>query len=236
MSSQETLNLGCITNREVIERLVNLEGCHLLDVGCGDMGFTQQLAEMSGQVLAIDPDPIQAAKNRERDPLPHITFQQAEAVSIPAEDASMDGIFFAYSLHHIPASSYPQVFREVMRLLKPHGFLYVIEPTDCPLNQVMRLFHDEEQERAEAQQALQQLAKPMFRRATTVRYHSYTQYDSFNDFAERFSGRTFNTEYGSSDVRREEVRIAFETHGHPDFKFESSKMAICFQGPITPLG
>ncbi len=79
MSSQETLNLGCITNREVIERLVNLEGCHLLDVGCGDMGFTQQLAEMSGQVLAIDPDPIQAAKNRERDPLPHITFQQAEA-------------------------------------------------------------------------------------------------------------------------------------------------------------
>ena len=234
MSSQALLNLGCITNREVIERLVSLEGCQLLDVGCGNMGFTRQLAEMSSHVLAIDPDPTQATKNLAGDSLPNITFQKAEAESIPAEDKSMDGIFFAYSLHHIPASSYPKVFREVRRLLKPHGFLYVIEPTDCPLNQVMRLFHDEEQERADAQRALQELAKPLFESVTTVRYHGYTQYDSFDDFADRFSGRSFNSGYGSSDVRCEEVRFAFEKHGHPDFKFKSPKMAMCLKGLRQP--
>ena len=236
MSSQETLDLGCITNRDVIKRLVTLDGCRLLDVGCGNMGFTVQLAEMSAQVLAIDPDPLQAEKNRERKCRANIKFQQAEAVSVPAEDASMDGIFFAYSLHHIPADSYPAVFREVCRLLKPHGFLYVIEPTDCPLNQVMRLFHDEDRERAEAQRALQELVRPLFQEVTTVRYHSYTQYDSFDDFADRFSGRTFNTQYGVSDVRCTEVRTAFETYGHPDLKFESRKMAMCFKGLLAHSG
>ena len=54
-------DLGCITNIEVINQFVSLDGQLVIDAGCGDLGFTRLLAEQGARVLAIDPDPVQAA-------------------------------------------------------------------------------------------------------------------------------------------------------------------------------
>ena len=50
----------------------------------------------------------------------------------------------------------------------------------------MRDFYDEEAERAAAQSALRHIAAPHFRTVEVVRYHGYTQYESWDHFAERF--------------------------------------------------
>ena len=87
----------------------------------------------------------------------------------------------------MPSEVYPQVFSEVFRVLKPGGFLYVIEPVDCPSNQVMMLYNNEERERALAQEVLQEVAKPAFETCKYVRYHGVTKYESFEHYAEHYS-------------------------------------------------
>lgn len=225
-------DLGLTTNLDVIKRLVSIDHKFVVDAGCGGMTFTRLLAEHADRVLALDPDPVQAEKNRAADLAGHIEFTETGADRIPVPGSTVDGVFFAYSLHHIPAEIYPEVFAEVVRVLKTDGFLYVIEPIGCPLNDVMRLFHDEDSERAAAWQALEQLAIPAFGSAETRTYHGISEYDSFEQFAEHFGSRPFNTLYSEADVRRPEVQSAFERLGGPQHRFKSPKNVMCLRGPL----
>ena len=225
----EIVELGFSSNVEVLQQFVDLKGKFVLDVGCGSMVFTKHLSELGANVLAIDPDPVQAELNRTGEPMPNVKFKEAGADKLPVEDSSLDGVFFSYSLHHVPTELYPEVFSEVFRVLKPCGFLYVIEPVDCPSNQVMMLYHNEERERALAQEALQNIAKPAFETCKFVRYHGVTKYESFEHYAEHYSSRSFNT-YKPENVWNDEVREAFEKHGAPNYEFESPKVVGFFQG------
>ena len=228
MSNKTTTieDLGCVTNIEVIKKFVELGGKSLIDAGCGDMTVAKMLAGNGASVLAIDPDPVQAKRNREADPILGINFVESGAETIPVGDNTVDGVFFSYSLHHIPAEIYPEVFQEVRRVIKPGGFLYVIEPTDCPLNQVMMLFHDEERERAAAQAALHELAKPYFEDCIEVEYHNLRQYESFEEFARHFASRSFNSLYSEDDVRAPQVQEAFERFGAPNYQFTAPKRVM----------
>lgn len=223
-------NLGCQTNIDVINRFVSLSERFVIDAGCGSMTFTRPLVDHGARVLAIDPDPVQAEINRAALPIANLEFIETGAEQLPVASGTVDGIFFAYSLHHVPENLYPQVFDEVTRVLAPDGFLYVIEPINCPLNKVMKLFHDEDRERAVAWQALEQLAMPAFQSAQVVTYHNFSQYESWEDFASQFAGRSFNTIYTAADVHRPEVKKAFERLGGPDHRFSSPKQAMILQG------
>lgn len=225
-------DLGLITNIEVIQKFVELDGRMLVDAGCGDMTVSKMLAECGAHVLAIDPDPVQAEKNRKADAVDGIEFVECGADLIPADDESVDGVFFSYSLHHIPQTLYPAVFEEVIRVLKPGGFIYVIEPIDCPLNRVMVLFHDEEKERAAAQKSLHEIAKPHFESAEEVTYHSFRKFESFEEFAKHYTSRSFNSLYSEADVRADKVREAFEKLGEPDYTFSAPKQVMVLKGLV----
>ena len=231
--SSTPIDLGCQKNIDVIKRFVELERKLVVDAGCGGLAMTLQLAQCQSRVLAIDPDPIQAALNRKTTAIPNVQFVETGAQSIPAEDRSVDGVFFCYSLHHVPARLHSPVFAEVFRVLKQGGFLYVIEPTDSPLNQVIKWFHDEDVQRCAAQDSLQFHAADRFEQHHAVTYHSFTKYDSFNDFADQYSARSYNGGYGEADVRQEGVRQEFETQGAPDYNFLMPKRVDCFLGLIV---
>ena len=233
LKTEDIKDLGFKTNIEVIQSHVALAGKRLVDVGCGAMAFSLQLAEHAGHVLAIDPDAVQAKKNRNAELPPNVEFREAGADQFPASDNSIDGVVFAYSLHHVPSEIYPAVYREIQRVLKPDGFLYVIEPIDCPWNKVMQLFHDEQVVRAAAQRSLVELAVPMFESAVEFTYHGYSQYESFEEYADFFCAKAFNTTYSESDVRSPEVRQAFELHGAPDYRFQSPKRVMYLQNLLT---
>ncbi len=223
-------DLGERTNIDVLNELLELRGKSVIDAGCGDMTFTKCIVEAGASVLAIDPDARQAALNRQQPDFPGLRFVEAGAESLPVEDASLDGVFFIYSLHHVPAELYGRVFDEVFRVLRPGGFLHVIEPTGCPLNDVMIRFHDEEAERQAAQNALVQYALPHFDSVRSVKYHGIRQFDDFEHFVREFSGRTFNPGYTEDDVRSKAVEELFEKHGAPDYRFEAPRLVHCFSG------
>ena len=226
-------SLGKIKNAAVIRQLVDLNGKLVVDAGCGNLTFTRLLTEQGAHVVAIDPDSVQAQKNRESGPVPGIEFVETGAENIPCDDNSVDGVFFSYSLHHVPAELFPAIYAEVLRVLRLGGFLYVLEPIDCPLNQVMRLFHDEDALRDAAWQSLHDLAVPNFRKMSQFTYYDERRYDSWDDFADRFSNRSFNSLYTESDVRRDEVREAFLRLGGPEHSFTTPKNVMLLQGVVS---
>lgn len=228
-------NLGLALNVEVLRRFVRVDGLNVVDLGCGSMTFSKILNDEGASVIAIDPDPNQAQRNRDAKTESNsgIAFVEAGADSIPSTNHSLDGVFFCHSLHHIPAELYAEVFGEVRRVLKHDGFVYVIEPIGGPLNDVMRLFHDEEAERAAAWKALSAFADE-FESVVAVEYHSVSSFDSWDSFAENFSNRSFNSNYSNEDVRRKEVRDAFETMATkvPDgYTFPVNKRVVILSKP-----
>lgn len=226
-------DLGCTTNANVMSRFVSLEGKRVLDIGCGGLAFSKILAELGASVVGVDPDAVQAEKNRAMDPIPNIEFIESGADQLPVPDQSFDGVTFAYSLHHVPATVYPQAFEEIFRVLKPGGFLYVIEPTDCDGNEVLRLFHDEQKVRADAWQALHELAKPRFAECETVTYYSVTQFESWDDYANRYASKSFNSTYTEADVRRDEVREAYHRFAGPENQLDARKNVMALTGFLT---
>ena len=223
-------DLGRTTNIEVMNRFVSIEGKRILDVGCGALAFTKLLAGEGANVVGIDPDAVQAEKNRSAEPTPDVDFIEAAADDLPFHDQTFDGVTFAYSLHHVPASVYPQMFEQIFRVLKPNGFLYVIEPTDCDGNEVMRLFHDEQQVRADAWQALHETAKPRFATCEEVTYHSITQYESWDHYAELYASKSFNSDYTEADVRSNRVRETYERLAGPENTLIAQKNAMALIG------
>ena len=205
---------GVQSNLKVIDRLIRLENRFVVDAGCGNGALSRKLAERGARVLGIEPDPVQAGKNEVAEPVPNVGFAQAGAGDIPVESGSVDGIIFGNSLHHVPSAHFEMVFREVERILKKDGFLYVQEPVaNGQYQDAMELFHDETEVRLAAYRALCKYAHPAYRRMREIYYDIDRRYASFDEFADHYARLSYNTSsYSESDVRNEEVQRRFERY------------------------
>ena len=200
---------GYQSNLEVMDALLLVRGAFIVDAGCGEGELCRQLASRGASVLGIEPDPRQAKKNEQASTVANVGFAQAGAGDIPVESNSVDGVIFSYSLHHVPASHYEQVFDEVYRILKSHGFLYVIEPiANGSYQHVMEPFHDETKVRYSAYQALEKYAHPNFGSMREIYYDIDTTYESFDRYVEYYESRGYNSY--SADVRQAEVEKRFK--------------------------
>jgi len=215
--------LGVTTDLAVLDRQLSVSGLFLIDAGCGDMHLSRELASRGASVLALDPDPVQAEKNRQLETIANVGFVETGADSIPVEPCAIDGVLFPYSLHHVPDDLMPAVFNEVFRILKPGGFVYVIEPVASgSLNEVTRLFHDEAKVRQQAQQAIDNIARPAFSHTQVIDYCRSVVYESWERFASNYISKSFNTQYTEADVIDEKVKQSFLAHGGKcNFHFEA---------------
>ena len=122
-------DLGDLGDLEALQRIVEeVAGLSLIEAGCAAGDTARRLAELGARVLAVEPDELQAEKNRAAPAASGVTFVEAGAQALPAEDASMDGVLFFRSLHHVPRELMDAALGEAARVLKPDGFLYVAEP------------------------------------------------------------------------------------------------------------
>lgn len=226
-------NFGICTDLEAIDKCLNVSEQFLIDAGCGNMHLSKSLAERGAHVLAIDPDPLQAKKNQAAETIANVGFAETGADQLPVENHSVDGIVFPYSLHHVPSNLYGAVFSEALRVLKPDGFLYIIEPVASgDLNEVMRLFHDEATVRAEAQTAIETFAAPNFSQIDVIEYSSQVGYDSWESYAKRYANKSYNTNYTEADVIANHVQKKFmEVGEHKQFQFESPMRVTWLRAP-----
>jgi ubiquinone/menaquinone biosynthesis C-methylase UbiE len=208
MQTSGRVDLGELTDIQALGRLVDVDGLSLIDVGCGAGHLARCLAELGAIVLGIEPDPAQAERNRAADPVPNVTLLEAGAEKIPADDQSVDGVMFFRSLHHVPRQLMDAALMEAARVLKPEGFLCVVEPgMDGSHYAMMRPFHDETEARTLAQEALARTAEGLFDSAHCYLYMQHPRHESFDTMVEFFTSLSFN------DITREMIDVP-EVHRH----------------------
>jgi ubiquinone/menaquinone biosynthesis C-methylase UbiE len=230
----ERIDLGEMGDVAAVAKIVEVRGLKLLDVGCGAAAASRDLASLGATVDGIEPDPIQAAKNREAAPCSGVTLHEGRAEQLPFAAQSVDGVLFFRSLHHVPLLAMGAALREATRVLKPHtGFLCVVEPGMTGSHfQVMKPFHDETSVRIAAQAALSRLAgEQRFREHSRYRFVQHPRHASFEAMVTRVTGHTFNS-ISRESVETDEVRSLFEAGltEQGDYAFEQPMLLDFFRG------
>lgn len=114
--------------RALNEALPNFHG-RTLDVGCGYQPYRSLLLSPPSQVtdyIGLDlPDNIYQA--------PEVAW---DGQRIPLEDGSVDSVLLTEVLEHCPTPE--SVLREIARVLKPGGFMFLTVPFIWPIHTVPR--------------------------------------------------------------------------------------------------
>ena len=114
--------------RELEARLDN--GARVLDLGCGDGNKTRRLAERF-EVVGVDISPEQLRLASAA--APEVTFVEADFAELDFAAETFDAVTAFYSFMHVPRDRHLEVFRTVLRWLKPGGlFLAPLSTTGGP--------------------------------------------------------------------------------------------------------
>lgn len=194
------------------------DGTRVLELGCGRAEKTRTLAETGRpqEILALEVDRIQHAKNLQITDLPSVRFAHGGAEAIPAPDASVDIVIMFKSLHHVPVEHMDTALAEVARVLKPGGLAWISEPVFAgDLNEIMRLFHDEKTVREAAFAALCRAVErgPLLLKEERF-FTTRSQFDDFAQFDARMI-RVTHSNHALSPALYAEVREKFEAHLTP---------------------
>lgn len=205
--------------RELIEQRLRLDGCRIVELGCGRAELTRVIATAGRdrRILALEVDAIQHAKNLQIGDLPNVEFALAGAEAIPAPDASFDVAFMFKSLHHVPIELMGTALREIARVLKPGGHAWLTEPIFAgPYNDIVRLFHDEQAVRVAAFDAIRRVvADAVFEAVDEIFFNAPVHFANFAAFEERII-RATHTHHLLSPETLAEVRRRFAAQLGPD--------------------
>lgn len=199
---------------DLLEALLPLKAARVIELGCGNARLARSLLDRhpGASVAGLEVDERQLAKNllapRER-----LTFLRAGAEQIPLPDASFDLALMLKSLHHVPLDRMDTALREVARVVRPGGWLYVSEPVYAgELNELIHHFNDEGAVRAAAQQAIDRaLRGGLWDQAMEHRFDSPVSFADFADFESRMMRPTF-ADHHIDDLMLARVGAAFEPH------------------------
>ena len=206
-----TTYLGEASHIEVVDRLLQIDGALVVDVGSGDGGFAQALAERGADVLAIEPDERQSPPDLPTEISDRVTFKCAGGEAIPLENGKANGVFFNRSLHHVPGDLMDQALLEARRVLdEDDGFLYVVEPDmSGAWSQLMKPFHDETVVRGQAIEALDRTALKLFASGSEYWYKMWVRFADFEAFANRPVIKRIGTQ--RQDIETPEVQSLFDS-------------------------
>jgi len=212
--SEANITRSC-PEREILNELLELDGKHILELGCGRAELTRLIAtEGAGRsIAALEVDSIQHGLNRKISDLPNVEFVMAGAEAIPYADASFDVAFMFKSLHHVPLELMDKAMAELHRVLKPGGLAYISEPVFAgAFNDILRLFHDEEQVRLAAFAAVKRAVESgLFELASETFFLAPMHFDDFADFEHKVLNVT-HSDHRLSPELHEQVWAKFATH------------------------
>jgi len=203
------------SDRDVYTTRLALDNCAIVELGCGTAMHTHAIASegVGRSITAFEVDETQLAINVAANQAPNVRFAYGGAEKIACADASTDVVFMFKSLHHVPHTSLTDALKEVHRILKPGGHVYISEPLFAgPLNDIIRLFHDEQQVRKAAYTAVRaSVASGVFELAEQVFFLSPVQFENFAQFDERLLKAT-HTDFQLNDETLTQVREKLESN------------------------
>lgn len=116
---------------DVLQRYVEgfeIEGARVLDIGCGDAGVIIALAEAGAEVAGLELDRASLRRGRLRAEEHGVQAVLSEGIAeaLPFADRSLDLVILDNVLEHV--TDRPGTLREIQRVLRPGGLLYMVTP------------------------------------------------------------------------------------------------------------
>lgn len=213
-SRAEIAALDLSANSKIVQQLLGGTSAErrrsALDIGCGNGKFTRLLASLFRSVAGIDVKArkIEEAQQAARDAGLAIDFRTASADAIPFPDASFDVVAFSNSLHHMPDPR--RALAEAARVLRPGGWLYVMEPVPAGnYHDAISLVNDETPVRTEAYRQVTRLEG--FTALQEILYRSHRTFASVDEW---LAGQVDQDPARKArfDAQPDEVRRRFETN------------------------
>ena len=101
----------------------------VLDLGCGTGTLTLmlKLAYPTAEVTGVDGDPQVLEIAREKSLGTSIQWDEGLASSLPYPDSVFDRVVTSLVIHHLVTDDKRRAFKEIYRVLKPHGELHVLD-------------------------------------------------------------------------------------------------------------
>jgi ubiquinone/menaquinone biosynthesis C-methylase UbiE len=211
---------GGLTNRtcaeaEILNQVLSFDNKNILELGCGKAEITRVIATegLDRSITATEVDKIQHQKNLEIDDLPNVKFLYAGSQDLPFEDSSFDIVLLFKSLHHVPMNMMDDALKEITRVLKPGGLVYISEPIFAgEFNDILRLFHDEETVRQAAFDAiLKSVDSGDLRLNQQLFFNTQRVYKEFSEFKDLIINVTHNDHSLSAELMSE-VETKFMAH------------------------
>lgn len=200
---------------EIYEKVLSLDGKHLLELGCGKALISRAIASTGDNrsLVAMEVDQIQHNKNKQITDLDNVRFELAGGEDIPEEDNQFDVVFMFKSLHHVPMDQMDATLNEIHRVLKPGGLAYISEPIFAgEFNEVLRLFHDEEVVRQAAFDALKKSVDDnKFTSKEQIFFNTARHYADFDSFENRIIKVT-HTDHQLSEAHLAQVKAKFSEY------------------------
>jgi len=188
---KEDISRVCV-EREIWNELLSLNNADVLELGCGTAELTRQIVSSCAdcRVTAMEVDEIQHTKNLQTTDLVNVSFVAGGAEAIPAADNSFDIVLMFKSLHHVPLDNMATAMHEIQRVLKYGGRAYISEPIFAgDFNDILRQFHDEEQVRKAAFEAVKNTVEDgRFTLIDEVFFLSSMHFKNFAEFEEKVIG------------------------------------------------
>lgn len=100
----------------------------ILDLGCGFGWFEYHLGYMAKKVIGIDKseNDLRTAKKNIKNK--NIKFVVGNALEIPIKDKKIDTVLASEVMEHMPKNTEDKFFKEINRVLKQNGILYLTTP------------------------------------------------------------------------------------------------------------
>jgi ubiquinone/menaquinone biosynthesis C-methylase UbiE len=117
--------------REAIQKLVNVSGLNVLDIGSGGGIYSRALAEMgAAHVTGVDFSEVMLEAAREQSQsYTQVEFVVGNALETGLPSEEYDLILERALVHHLALSDLENAFREAFRLLRPRGTLLIQDRT-----------------------------------------------------------------------------------------------------------
>lgn len=210
----EQIDVSC-PEFDVYNRLLSLDGKHILELGCGGADHTRDIATSGAdrKVTALEVDQVAHEKNLQITDLANVIFELAGAQDIPLEDESVDVVFMFKSLHHVPLELMEPAMHEISRVLKPGGLAYISEPVFAgEFNEVLRLFHDEQKVRLAAFNTVKKAVDDgLFSLVEETFFNSPMKFAGFAEFEEKVIKAT-HSDHSLDEELFDLVKQRFEQH------------------------
>lgn len=166
---------------EELKSCTGVRGERIVDVGFGSGGFMKLLLDGAADAYGYEVQDRSKAAAVDSG-IPGDRLEVGDGLSLPYETDAFDGACFIFSFHHVPARHQPELVSQVARIVRPGGWLFVVEPLPFgPMTEALQPIEDETAVRRASQSYLASRKMP-FDLESISHYEVHRTFASHLDF------------------------------------------------------